>query len=175
MMIRSFVPWLLLVLCGITARAEDEAKAVVKKGAQELVQSLIKGDYSKMVDLTYPKFVEQKGGRAKMIDALRASLKEASGQDITIASFAVGEPSDLRTEGKNTFVVVPTTGEITVPAGRLVVKTYLLGISTDGAKSWTFLAGSDLDDRTMREKVLPKLPAGLELPEKQRPELGKKK
>jgi hypothetical protein len=175
MMIRSFGPLILLVLCGITARAEDEAKAAVKKGAQELVQSLIKGDYSRMVDLTYPKFVELKGGRDKMIDALRASLKEASDQDVTIGSFAVGEPSDLLTEGKNTFVVLPTSGEINVPSEKLVVKSYLLGISPDGAKSWTFLAGSDLDDRTTREKVLPKLPAKLELPEKQKPERINKK
>ncbi len=74
-MSRSVGPLILLVLCGITARADDEAKSAVKKKAQEVGESVIKGDYSKVVDLTYPKLVELMGGRDKMIDSMRTSSR----------------------------------------------------------------------------------------------------
>jgi len=170
-MIRSVGPLILLVLCGTTVWAEDDAKAAVKKKAQELGQSIIKGDYAKVADLTYPKLVETMGGRDKMIETIRTGMKEWNAQGIKIQSVLVDEPSDFLTEGKNTFVVVPTTTEISAEHGKIVAKSYLLGISPDGAKTWTFIDGSGMDDEKKRDKLLPKLPAKLKLPEKQKPEV----
>jgi hypothetical protein len=175
MMIRSFGPLLLLVLCAITARAEDEAKAVVKKKAQEICQSIVKADYSKVADLTYPKVVELMGGRDKMIDSIRASMKQMSDGGITIKSLSVDEPSGFLSEGKNTFVIVPTSFVIVGPGVKVITRSYLLGISPDRAKTWTFIDGTGLDDKEKRDKILPKLPAELKLPEKQKPEIIKVK
>jgi hypothetical protein len=182
-MIRSIGPLILIVLWGVTARAQDD-KAAVKKKAQELGQSLLKGDYAKVVDLTYPKVVELGGGRDKTIDAIRASIKQWNEEGLTIKSVVVDEPSDYVAEGKNTFVILPTTTEIAVeskstgvgiPAGKIVAKSYLLGISPDGAKTWTFIDGSGMADEKKRDMLLLKLPAKLKLPEQQKPQFIKDK
>ena len=62
---------------------------------------------------------------------------------------------------------------MTFPAGRILAKTYLLGISPDGGKSWTFLDGTGLQSKEVREKVLPTMPAKLKLPELSPPQIIK--
>src|SRR5262245_51415091 len=119
---------LLLLFVGgcLTAHAEGEApSAVVKRKAQEVGQALLQADYAKIVELTYPKVVEGMGGRDKMIATLETGMKQMREQGFVFRSIAVGDPSELLTEGQHTFVVVPTTIEMTAPGGKLVSKSYL--------------------------------------------------
>src|SRR5205085_2945252 len=98
------------------------------------------------------------------------AMKQMSDQGFSLKSYWIGEPGEFFTEANNTFVVVPTKLEMTVPGGRMMNKSYLLGISPDGGKMWTFVDGAGLHDQASRDKVLPKLPAKLVLPAKQNAE-----
>src|SRR5262249_8984521 len=118
---------------------------------------------------TYPKIVEMMGGREKMIEALKDGMKQLKEKGFSFRSVEVGEPAEFAEEGKDTFVVVPTTTEMAAPGGKIVVKSYLLGISPDGGKAWTFVDGNGIGTAENREQVLPKLPEKLKLPEVQEP------
>jgi hypothetical protein len=167
---RSAITVIILALCGIVARAQDNTPpALVKQKAQEVGQAIIKGDYAKIADLTYPKVVEAMGGREKMIAFTEAAMKQIKDQGFTVRAFTISEPTPFLTEGPNTFTVLPTAIEMTNTKGKIVGKSYLLGISPDGGKSWKFADGSGLESEEMR-KLLPKLPAKLTLPAKQKPE-----
>ena len=175
-MARSAGLALLLVGWCLSANADGEvSSAAVKRKAQEVGQAVVKGDYAKLVELTYPKVVETMGGRDKMIAAVETLMKQMKDQGYVMRSVVVGDPAEFMTEGPHTFVVVPTTVEMTAPGGKVVGKSYLLGISADGGKTWWFVDGSGLDTKEKRDKVLPKLPAKLKLPEKQKPEFRKDK
>lgn len=163
-----------LVLCCLALQAADDAQStLVKKKADEVAQAVMKEDYGKVADLTYPKIVETMGGREKMIALMETGMKRLKEQGIIFKSHTVGQASEFLTEGKNTFTVLPTTLEMAVPGGKLIGKSYLLGISPDGGKTWTFADGSGIDSQKSRDKLLPKLPAKLNLPEKQKPEFIK--
>jgi hypothetical protein len=137
---------------------------------------MLKGDHAKVVDLTYPKIVEIIGGRDKMRATLETAMKQMKDRGFSIRSLQVEEPAEILTEGNNTFAVVPTTIEMTAPGGKLVGKSYLLGISADGGKTWKFIDGAGLATKQMRDLVLPsKLPARLKLPAKQDPQFIKDK
>jgi hypothetical protein len=175
-MTRLTNPLVLLIVCGITARADEETpSARVKKKAEEVCQAVVKGDYAKLVDLTYPKVVKLMGGRDKMIAAVTESIKKLKDEGFVIQSVKVGEPSEFLSEAKNTFSIVSTTMEMKSPDGKIIAKSYLLGISPDDGKTWTFVDGNGLDTEEKRDKVLPKLPDKLKLPEKQDPEFIKEK
>ena len=133
----------------------------------------IAGDYAKVIDHTYPTAVKELGGRKKAIEFMESSMKQFKDKGISITKYEVSEPVDFHTEGDNTFVVVPATLEMKVPAGKIRGKTYLLGISSDKGKSWKFLDGTGLHDKEFRDKVLPKMPAKLKLPERGKPEIIK--
>lgn len=49
--------------------------------------------------------------------------------------------------------------------------SYLLGISPDKGKTWTFVDGSGLQNEKARKAVLPALPDSLKLPAKGKPEI----
>ena len=157
----------MIVPCGAD---EPKQAEVVKKNAEEISTAVLKGEYSKIVDLTYPKLVEMMGGREKMIMQTEESMKKMKEQGITFSSNRVGQPGEVFTEQGNKFVVVPTTLELKMPKGKLIAKSYLLGISSDGGQSWTFIDGAGLAQKDKAEKLLPKLPAGLKLPERSKPD-----
>lgn len=165
----------LLVICPIaaTTHGEEPRSAVAKKQAREIGEAIKAEDYAKIIDLTYPKVIEIMGGREKMIDALKDGMRELKEKGFRFRSLEVSEPGEVLSEGKNTFVVVPTTTEMTAPGGKIVVKSYLLGISPDGGKAWTFVDGNGIGTPEKRAKILPKLPEQLKLPDPHEPEFIK--
>src|SRR5579871_1237175 len=170
-MAKSISISLLLVLYAVAVAAQEESRsAVVKKKAKEIGEALKQDDYAKVVDLTYPKVVELMGGREKMIGALTDGMKQLKEKGFSFRSVEVGEPAEFVEGEKDTFVVVPTTTEMTAPGGKIVVKSYLLGISPDGGKAWTFVDGNGIGTVERREKILPKLPEKLKLPDPHEPE-----
>lgn len=56
-----------------------------------------------------------------------------------------------------------------VPGGRATAKSFLLGISTDKGKTWTFVDGNGIGDEKVKRKLLPNLPAEFKLPKKEKP------
>jgi len=62
---------------------------------------------------------------------------------------------------------------MTMPKGRVLANSYLLGVSTDGGTTWKFADGGAVSDAAMRAKILPKLPEKLKLPEPTAPQFIK--
>jgi hypothetical protein len=161
---------LVLAMTCLPARAEGPSKAEVKKVAKQMSDAFLQGKYDKLLDHTWPEAVKTLGGRKKAIEFLETAMQQMKQAGVSLEKYDVGEPGDFYKEGDNTFVVVPTTLEMKVKKERYRQKGYLLGISTDGGKTWKFVDGAGLANEKEREKVLPKLPAKLKLPEPSKPE-----
>jgi hypothetical protein len=150
--------------------AADKPEQMAKRQADEAIQATIDGKFSKLADLTYPKVIEMIGGKEKMIARLQTNYKDMKEQGFVFQSAKVQEPSALVAAGETVYTVVPFTLEMKVTGGLLSTKSYLLGISSNKGKSWTFVDGSGIsnDEKTTR-KLLPGLPAALKLPKKEPP------
>jgi hypothetical protein len=81
---------------------------------------------------------------------------------------------ELAQGGDESFAVVPYDLEMTLPAGRALVRTWLLGISSDQGKTWTFVDGGNLNAAAVK-RMFPNFPDKLTLPAKQPPQLERKK
>ncbi len=148
----------------------EEVQTAVKL-ANELANATVTGDYAKVVDSTYPKLVTEMGGRENAIKATTSAIQKMQADGFVITSLTVGKPGPMLSEGTNSFVVLPTALEMTVPRALLKSKSFLLAVSTDKGKSWKFLEGAGLANKEMRDRVLPALPATLKLPEPTQPEV----
>jgi hypothetical protein len=147
-------------------------KQIVKKKVEELSKAILKEDFGKVVDLTHPSVVKPVGGREKMIAILVSGNKEMKAAGgLTLHSIKVNDASDPVTAGPDTFVVVPFLMEIKAPGEKHLVKSFVIGVSSDQGKSWVFVNG-DLDLKTIK-RVVPNLPEQLKLPEKQKPVIEK--
>ncbi len=143
--------------------------APIKQGAERIAKATKEGDYAVIADGTYGKVVELMGGRAKMLEQMKSVMAGLKGQGMEITTFTVGNPSEPVSDGSRMFSVVPLSIEMSGQKGKLHSKSYLLAISEDKGKIWKFVDGSGLANKMIKDKILPKMPARLKLPEQQKP------
>lgn len=157
--------------CLTFAAEQPTLSARVKKLATDMVDATIRGDFAKVVDHTFPPFVSEVGGRKALIEMVEKGTAEMKAHGFVIKDIKIGEPGDVVVDGDRTYVVVPTVTDIAFPKGILRAKSFLLGISPDEGKSWTFTDGAGLQDEKFRARCFANLPKKLKLPEKTKPEL----
>ena len=155
------------------ASAAEPSKAEVKKLANAMGKAMIANDIGAILDHTLPAAIEEMGGRKKALETLESTLKVMKARGIEFKKYELGDPEDFVTEGDNTFIVVPSVLEMASPMGTIRGRSFLLGISGDGGKTWKFADGAGVNRNGEADKVLPKLPAKLKLPPDSKPELVK--
>src|SRR5262249_10246076 len=101
-----------------------------------------KGDFEKFADYTNPQLLKRLGGRDRVIARLKAELKEMRARGATIRSFKVGDPTGRAAAGQKCFALVPGTVVVTVPGAKFTMNSFLVGISEDAGRTWTFLDGA---------------------------------
>jgi hypothetical protein len=165
----SFVMTALLIATGLTA-APDAADADQHKlqlaytKARATVDALLNRDYQTVVDLTYPKVVELMGGPSREIVFIRDSMKQSESEGIALKQCHVERPTKLAGGDGHLFAVVPETLVLSVPDGTMTQQSYLLAISDDDGKSWTFIDGGSTSPQRIKQ-LIPNLPDDLKLPE----------
>lgn len=156
--------------------AADTPEKTAQRKANEVAQATVKGDFEKITDYTYPKVIDDMGGREKMIAAMRTGLKDMNTRGIIFLSAKVDDAAPVVPGGDDIYTIVPFTLEIKVPNGRLTTKSFFLGISSDKGKTWTFVDGSGIsNDRLKAKTLLPNLPTKLKLPQQKKPDFHKDK
>lgn len=158
-------------LVGTLAGCEAEpkpppSKALVRKLANQFLDASRKGDMQRVIDLTYPTVIDGLGGREKAIRVLSESHKKLRQDGLTIVRSEAETIGSFFTDRRWTFSVVSTRTEFNIPDGKMLERSYLLALSIDGGESWKFVQGSGLESEEVRNIAIPKLPEGLELPEK---------
>src|SRR5262245_11628491 len=141
----------------------------LKQQAQELSDAMINDDYERAADLTYPELVKVMGGRTRFIATLARAKKETEGDRFRILSDTVGEPGAIQEVERKHYAIVPTTMRIKVPEGTLVGEAFMIAISVDGGRNWTFVASPG--DRERVRALLGPVADKLQIPEYKRPVL----
>ena len=162
---------LVLVTITSTARGDAPSKDAVKKLVVKMGEAFMEDDHEYILDHSHLLVTELLGGRKKALAFLQKTTEDLKAKELTFSKYDVGDPGDFLKAGGTTYVVVPTTLELTFPKGKIINKTYLLGFSTDDGKTWKFLDGAGLESKKDREKHLPDLPAELALPKLTKPKI----
>jgi hypothetical protein len=163
---------ILVVLCSLAQAQTDPRSDLVKRKAEELGTATVAGNFAAVIDMTYPKILELMGGREKAISLVETQMKAMKEQGATILDFKLGVPSEFKTGGSELFTVIPTTVIVKMPAGKLTGKSFLVGISSDQGKTWSFADGAQMTEESIKT-LFPKFPPSLKLPEKTPPVIEK--
>ncbi len=156
------------------ARAADaDRERAVKEQARAACDALVGGELDRFVGWTNPKLVQVMGGRQRLVDMLKSGQKEMARQGIQVLSATIQSRAELAQGGNDWFAIVPYDLEMSVPQGRALVRTWLLGVSSDQGKTWTFIDGGKLNPEAIQQ-YFPNFPAKLTLPAKQPPQLEKR-
>ena len=143
----------------------------LKLQAQELADAIIKGDYARAADLTYPKLVRLMGGRTKFIAAFEREMRETTSEQFRLSSITVGEPLDIVNVNRQYYAIVPQTMRIKVPEGMLVGDAFMFGISSDGGQNWTFIDSGKASNKEQLRMLIGPAADQLRMMEVKRPVL----
>lgn len=147
--------------------AEKDAEKVLRVQAQAICDAVVKGEWEKMADLTHQGEMESMGGRKKFLADVANLPKELQASKLTLVDSQCGPPSDIIANKGTMYAVVNAPLKYRTETGKTYLgTTSLIGVSTDGGRSWKFVGGSGTKeaDRNELKKVLPDLPDSLVLP-----------
>jgi hypothetical protein len=143
----------------------DKERQAAKRLATECLRNYAGGDPAKFADLTHPKVVTLVGGREKfiaMIKGVNDKMREAGWR---YGEVVVSEPTQFAAMGSDLATVVPCSVEYRGGDSRKVSESFLLGVSSDRGKTWTFIEGAHASRERLKE-LLPNLPDAIKLPGK---------
>jgi hypothetical protein len=152
----------------------DKLKQHVQKLAERVAGAVVNGEYDKIVDLTHPKVVEKNGGRQKMVATMKAGMEAMKAKGVSFRLVRVEAPTVFVKGGSDLFTVVPTVLELKGPKATITQKGFLIGVSGNRGKKWTFIDGTHIS-RDMLKTFIAHFPAKLDLPKKEKPVITKDK
>lgn len=153
------------------AASQEAARAALKAQSEELARAFGGGDFAKVADLSHPSLVELSGGKPHMIEDMAVGMEEMRADGLEYESVSVGDPGQLvpSADGRQLFAVVPNVHRVKTPQGVTASRSYFLGISEDGGARWTFVDGTDIEDKADLKSLFPSAPDELALPEQPPP------
>lgn len=148
--LKKFKYILLFIALPYAAFAQDTT--ALKKLATRFANATFNSDHKLVIDLTYPKLVELSGGRDSMQKLIVERIESLQKQGVMKFEGSVGSPGPFIKAGNQIHCLLPETLFLKMFTGRYVTQSYLLAISNDKGKSWTFM-----DVGKMPAEVLHKL------------------
>jgi hypothetical protein len=118
--------------------------------AKEVNDALLRKDYQKVLDLTYPKVIELAGGRDKMLATMTKELKDIEAEGVTLISSSAGTPTQFLHDAGKIYAVLPLTLKVKAKDGVFQSSGALIGISADGGQNWTFIDASGKDQKELK-------------------------
>lgn len=137
--------------------------------AGEIQGAMKSANYGRVLDLTYPKIVEMMGGREQALKGIETAM-----QGVKVLEAENEEAEDIVKAGDKQFCVVPTSMRMEVKGKTVRTKGFLLGVSADGGKQWTFVDSEGLyqggaDPKEKAKTFGLDLPDDLALPPHEKP------
>lgn len=167
---KTMMAVLVMIAC-FPAAGQNQNENLIRL-ANEAGQATVKGDFARLVDLTYPKLVAMAGGREMMISFLEKDSRESKSQGMELLSMTCSSPIQIETVGKETFAILPIVLKLKVPEGTLLAKSSMIGITEDSGKTWTFVS-ADSSNPKMMKALFPEAADKLKIPADERPVLVK--
>jgi len=152
----------------LTARAARAAKEAARCDAQAMYQAFREGDLERFASYTYPGLLKLFGGKLKLIANIEKERPKMEAQGLRIVSVEVGAVTQLVEAESDLQVMLPLNQVMTVPGGEVHMSGFLLGVSNDRGKTWTFIEAEKLTPENVR-LVLPTYDSRLKLPARKEP------
>lgn len=152
---------------GALPLTDQQMKAAAKQQADTCAQAVVRGDYDAFVAWMPPKAIEAIGGKAKLIRTMQDGDKEMKSKGAQMRSAKIGDVMQLRKGKSEAFAILPEFLEMSIGGGILQTESFLLGVSADGGRTWTYIDGAGARTAGSQLRAMfPNLPSDLVLPQK---------
>jgi hypothetical protein len=159
------------ILLPLVVRGEAAAATAARKQATEMYQAFVRGEMETFVGFMHPKITEMMGGTQKAIETIRKAMADAAAQGLT-ATKATASPVQQLVEvapGK-LQVIIPADVVMSGKDAEVRQRSFLLGFSSDGGKTWKFVDTGSTGSDGIR-KIFPECSPALKIPARSKPEV----
>lgn len=111
----------------------------LKKQAKRFAVATFNGDHQTIIALTYPGLVKLSGGPEQMQKLITEKIESLKKQGVMKFDGSIGSPGSFYKAGDQIHCLLPETLVLKTFNGRYIGRSYLLAVSNDKGKSWTFL------------------------------------
>jgi hypothetical protein len=135
--------------------------------AKEISDAFTSKDYTKVLEMTYAKVIENAGGRDKMLATMKSEIRAMETDGVSILSTTPGSPTQFVHDAGSIYALVPITLKIKAQDGTYQTDGSLIGVSSDAGANWTFIDAAGEDDKELKvlgPSVLEKLKVPAEKP-----------
>ncbi len=136
--------------------------------ARACAAATVAGDAATLLRFTHPKVVAGVGGPEKFVEIMTRGFANMKDQGLALEGAEVDRAAALLESRDGLYCVLPMRIVLRLPQGRFRSGSFLVGVSGDQGASWTFVDGAP--GAASIRKLLPNLPRGLKLPDRQPPE-----
>ena len=143
----------------------------IRERTTQLGTTLMAKDYQTFATLNHPKLQELVGGADELAKTIEGEMKQMEASGFVIIKCEFGDAFNfVECEGEIQCVVTQIM-EMKMPErGRIISRSYLVGISSDAGNTWYFL---DVQNMGIEEakKMFPNLCKDLQIPPKSSPQI----
>ena len=147
----------------LTASAASAAKKAARRDATAMGEAFLRGDLERFASYTDPGLLKMFGGKQKLIATIEAGLPKMAAGGISLKSTEIGEVTQFVEAEGQLQATLPRDQLMTMPGGEVHLLGYLIGVSRDGGKTWTFMDAEKVTPENVR-MVLPTYDPRLKLP-----------
>jgi hypothetical protein len=150
----------------VATPAEPSPAEAASRDATAMFQAFIRGDLDAFAEFTYPAVVAMAGGKPAMKAILEKGLADMRAQGFSFRSVSVDKPTQVLKAGDELHALLPMLIVIRTPQGDMHVPSYLLGVSQNKGKAWTFVDTNKLQDQPTLHRLFPRYNKALKIPPK---------
>lgn len=160
MRLSTILIYLLLLL---PAHLFAQDTTAFKKQAARFVEATFNNDHETVIELTYPALVELSGGRLLMQKLITDKIEALHKRGIKKFEGSVGSPGKFYHAGDQIHCLIPESVVFRMATGHYTGRSYILGISNDKGKTWSFLDVGSMPPNILYT-LLPNFNKNLEIP-----------
>lgn len=154
---------LALFSCQPRELSREEMVERLNDQATEMGTALLKKDFARVVDFSYPDLVVRSGGKEQMVREIEKAVKKAELAGNSVIGVTFGEPSAIIEEGPELQCTLSQQTTMKTTGGNTSFEATLIAISQDKGHNWTFLEVHDPEFFVMQASF-PNLSSRLKLP-----------
>lgn len=143
--------------------ADDDPLANLRTAFDRAQQAVVAGDTAAILAGTYPGLIKQVGGPDAMRDMLSKNLAGLEERGMAVLGTEIVSVSDPVQAGSEIHAVVRATRTVKAPGGRQIQDTFMIAVSADQGKNWTFVDGPQLTPQHI-DQLFPDFNDALVLP-----------
>ncbi|MEE9349719.1 MAG: hypothetical protein V3U80_06700 [Flavobacteriaceae bacterium] len=154
-----------LFLIGLNVVSQNDYTSAINRDSDALAKAFLKNDFKTIANFTHKSILNLIGGKENMASVLTQEMEKMIADGYGFKDVKIGPPRQIYTAGDELHCLVSQKIVLSLKDEIITANSYLLAISSDKGKTWTFIDTAKINNENILE-LLPHFNTNLKFPKK---------